>query len=77
MPYIELNTQLRKDATQEHEKELFKLMNNSTYGKTCENLTKRSDIRLVVTDQQRKRFTEKPHCQSFRIFGDSLAAIQM
>ena len=31
----------------------------------------------MVNDEQRKRFTEKPHCQSFRIFGDSLAAFQM
>ena len=77
MPYIELNQNLRKDAKQEHEKDLYKLMNNSVYGKTCENLTKRSDIRLVTTEAQRKRLTEKPHCQSFRIFGESLAAVQM
>ena len=77
MPYIQLNSLLRKNATQEHEKDLFKLMNNATYGKTCENVTKRSDIRLVVTEQQCKRFTEKPHCMGFRIFGESLAAIQM
>ncbi len=76
-PYIELNQNLRKDAQQEHEKDLYKLMNNSVYGKTCENLTKRSDIRLVTTEAQRKRLTEKPHCQGFRIFGDSLAAVQM
>jgi len=75
--YIVLNQNLRKEAKQEHEKDLFKLMNNSVYGKTCENLTKRSDIRLVTSAEQRKRLTEKPHCQSFRIFGESLAAVQM
>ena len=77
MPYIQLNSLLRKNATQEHEKELFKLMNNATYGKTCENVTKRSDIRLVVSKNQCKRFIEKPHCMGFRIFGENLAAIQM
>ena len=77
MPYIELNSLLRKNATQEHQKDFHKLMNNSAYGKTCENLTKRSDIRLVVTEQQRKRFTEKAHFKQARIFGESLAAIQM
>ena len=77
MPYIALNTELRKNGKQEHEKDFYKLMNNSAFGKTCENLTKRSDIRLVVTDQQRKRFTEKAHFQQARIFGESLAAIQM
>ena len=76
-PYIELNKELRKVAQQEHEKDLYKLMNNSFYGKTCENLPKRSDIWLVTTEQQQKRLTEKPQCQSFRIFGESLAAVQM
>jgi len=76
-PYMELNSQLRKNAKQEHEKDLYKKMNNSTYGKTCENLTKRSDIRLVTTQEQMKRLTDQPHCQSFKIFGESLAAIQM
>ena len=75
--YIELNTKLRKESKQEHEKDLFKLLNNAIYGKTCENLTKRSDIRLVVTKQQKDFFTKKPHFLSARIFGENLAAIQM
>ena len=75
--YIDLNQNLRKNARQEHEKDLFKLLNNAVYGKTCENLKKRSDIRLVTTDAQRRKLTDKPHCQSFRIFGEDLAAVQL
>jgi len=75
--YIELNTNLRAAATTDFEKDHFKLMNNSVYGKTCENQKKRTDIKLVVTEEKRKRLTEKPHCLGFRIFKESLAAIEM
>ena len=76
-PYIDKNQQLRKNATQEHEKDLFKLLNNSVYGKTCENLKKRSDIRLVTSAEKCRKLTEKPHCQGFKIFGENLAAVQL
>ena len=75
--YIELNTNLRAAAKSDFEKDHFKLMNNSVYGKTCENQKKRTDIKLVVTEEKRKRLTEKPHCLGFRIFKEQLAAIEM
>jgi len=75
--YIDLNTQLRSAAKTDFEKDHFKLMNNSVYGKTCENQKKRTDIKLVVTEQKRKLYTEKPHCLGFRIFNENLAAINM
>ena len=77
MPFIEKNQNLRKEARQEHEKDLFKLLNNSVYGKTCENLKKRSDIRLVTDQAKCRKLTEKPHCQGFKIFGENLAAVQL
>ena len=76
-PYIKKNQDLRMKAANDFEKEFFKLMNNSIYGKTCENLKKRTDIRLVTNETDRKKLTEKIECMGFRIFGESLAGIQL
>ena len=52
-------------------------MNNAVYGKTCENMKKRTDIKLVTNDQKRRTLTNKPHCLNYRIFGENLAGIQL
>ena len=49
-PYIKKNSDLRAGAKNDFEKEFFKLMNKSIYGKTCEYQKKRTDIKLVTTD---------------------------
>ena len=76
-PYIDLNTNLRAKATNDFEKDFFKLMNNSVFGKTMENIRNRVDIRLVTRVSQAKRLTCKPNYQHHTIFSKNLAAVHM
>ena len=53
-PSIEKNTKIRKDAKNEFERDLFKLMNNAVFGETIENVWNRREVKLVVTEERRK-----------------------
>lgn len=76
-PYIAKNSALRAATTDEFEKTLWKLLNNSVFGKTCENVTKRSDIRLLTDSKKCETMTHKPHCLGHKIFSPDIAAVSM
>ena len=76
-PYIDKNTALRKVAKNEFEKDFFKLMNNSVFGKMIENVRKRREIKLIVTEEGRKKLVSEPNYASCTTFLDHLMAIEM
>ena len=78
-PYIQMNTDLWKKATSDFEKDLYKLMNNSVFGKTMENLQKRVDVKLVCSGEHKKLrcLIASPTFTRANIFNDDLAAVQM
>ena len=75
--YIALNTDLRTKATNEFEKDFFKLMNNSVFGKTMENIRNRVDIKLVNNKKQAENLSAKPNFNHCNIFNEDLVAIHM
>ena len=76
-PYIDMNTRLRKEAKNDFEKDFFKLMNNSVFGKTMENVRNHRDIKLVTTNAQRRKHVFEPIFMSSKCFSKDLMAIEM
>ena len=74
--YIDKNTKLRIEAKNDFEKDFFKLMNNSVYGKTMENVRKHRDIHLVTTDSERKKLVSEPNYHTCKQFSEHLMAIE-
>ena len=76
-PFIDLNFSLRKMAKDEASKNLFKLMNNSIFGKTLENRRKHRVVKLLNGAGRVRTLVSKPNFKSFRIFSDSLVGVEM
>ena len=76
-PYIDMNTELKKEAKNDFEKDLFKLMNNSVFGKTMENIRKHRDIKLVMTDKNRSKLVSEPNYHTINLISEDLSIIEM
>ena len=72
-----MNTKLRKEVKNEFEKDFFKLMNNSVFGKTMENVRNHRDIKLVTTDEKRNKLVSEPNYHTTKHFSENLLAIEM
>ena len=76
-PYIDMNTELRKLAKNDFEKDLFKLMNNSVFGNTMENIRKHRDIKLVTTDKKRSKLVSEPNYHTINLISEDLSITEM
>ena len=76
-PYIDMNTDLRKKAKNDFEKDFFKLMNNAVFGKTMENVRKHRDIKLVTTERRRNYLVSEPNYHTTKFFTANSLATEM
>ena len=75
--YIELNTDLRTKGKMILKKIFFKLMNNSVFGKTMENIRNRVDVRLVNHQNKAKKLISKPNLKHWTRFDENLIAVHL
>ena len=78
-PYISMNTEFRKQAKSDFETDFYKLMNNSVFGKTMENLRNRVDVKIVRAWEANKirKLVSDPSFHSFTLFSNDMAGIHM
>ena len=72
-----MNTELRKQAKNDFEKDVLKLMNNSVFGKPMENVRKHKDIKLVKADKRGNYLVSERNYHTTKWFSEYLLAIQM
>ena len=75
--YIDMNTELRKQAKNDFEKDFYKLMNNAVLGKTMENVSNHRHIKLVTADKRRNQLVYEPNYHTTKWFSEKLLAIEM
>ena len=76
-PYIDMNTELRKLAKKDFEKDFLKLMNNTVFGKTMENVRKHRDIKLVTTDKKSSKLVSELNYHTINYISENLSIIEM
>ena len=69
-PYIDINTNFRRVAKNDFDNNFFKLMNNSVFGKMIENIRKRREIKLIVSEERRKKLVSEINYASCTPFSD-------
>ncbi len=75
--YIDLNTNMRTKGTTDFEKDFYKLMNNSVFGKTMENVRNRVNVKLVTNKKDLNKLVKKPNYKRVSEFDENLVAVHM
>ncbi len=75
--YIDLNTDMRTKGTTDFEKDFYKLMNNSVFGKTMENVRNRVNVKLVTNKKDLNKLAKKPNYKRVSEFHENLVAVHM
>ena len=76
-PYIDKNTDLRKQTKSDFKKDFSKLMNNAVFGKTIKNVIKHRDIKLMATEKSRNYLLSELNYHTTKFFTEHLLAIEM
>lgn len=76
-PYIDLNSDLRKQAKNDFQKQLAKLFNNAIFGKSMENVRKRCDVKLVTSRNNAIKLASTPRYKGFSVFNEDLVGVEM
>ena len=72
-----MNTRLRKESKNDFEKDFFKLVNNSVFGKTMENVRNHRDMKIVTTNKQRNRLASEPNYHTTKYISKDLLIMEM
>ena len=72
-----MNTELRKLANNDFEKDFYKLMNNSVFGKKMENVRKHRDIKLATIDKKRSKLVSEPNYHTINLISENLSITEM
>ena len=75
--YIKKNTKLRKEAKNDFQGDLYKILNNSIFGKNMENVRKHRNIKLVTIDKRKNQLVSEPNYHTTKWFSETLLAIEM
>ena len=76
-PYIKLNTNLRRTANNKFDEDQAKLMNNSYFGKTCENVRSYKEVKIVTNKEKIEKLGKKEKCDGWKIYNENLAAVML
>ena len=75
--YIDLNTKLRQEANSKFEEDQAKLMNNAYFGKTCEDVRRYKDVKIVMKGKRAQKLINRPTFSRVKVYSENLSAFQL